>query len=167
MLTSLAGKTDLRRKRYISEAGFTLVEVMTVLVIIGLMSSVVILTLPKEKPAVESFAENLVRETNAAAQASLLSGRPSALGLSEDRFAILSFSQGEWKTVREQDWPPRIDVKYSNETREVDLPKDLTPFVIFEPIGLSTVFALRLNDGSHTVTLQSQGDGKVLLEYEL
>ena len=53
------------------EAGFTLVEVLSVLVVIGLMSSVVILSIPQPKSGLERQAERLSVELNALAQVHL------------------------------------------------------------------------------------------------
>lgn len=137
---------------------------MTVLLIIGLMSSAVILTLPKDKPDIERFAEALVSDLNGAAQASLLTGRPTALGLSEDTYAILMFEQGEWKTAKEQVWPDRIFTTFSRDNVEFDLPEDLTPLAIFEPIGQATAFTLSLEKDAYRFRLGSNGDGRVVLE---
>ena len=136
---------------------------MTVLLIIGLMSSAVILTLPEDKPEIESFAETLVGDLNSAAQESLLSGRPTGLGLSEDTYAILSFNDGEWQTVKELDWPERAYAKFSKDEVNIDLPEDLTPVAIFEPIGQATVFKLTVEKDNNAFQLESKGDGRVTL----
>lgn len=135
---------------------------MTVLVIIGLMSSAVILTFPHEKPALEQQSDALLREINIMAQTSLISGTPSALGLSENSFAFMHFKDGQWQSPQETTFPGNIKATFSGEASEIKLSDELQPLVLFEPNGLSTPFTLTLSDGNMKTVFESTGNGRVV-----
>lgn len=142
--------------------GFTLVELLTVLVIIGLMSSAVVMTLPREKSAVLIEAKTLHRSLNIAAQESLLSGHTHALAVSETGYEIREAFGDSWTVQRQSDWPDGTRVDFTRNEARLDLPKTFVPLVMFEPTGGATIFEMTLSDLDHTITLESRGDGKVM-----
>ena len=143
------------------DAGFTLVELLTVLVIIGLMASAVVMAIPRAKPAINTHTENALLGLNRAAQKSLVSGRPQAWGLSKDGYAIYDFVDGEWLKTASADWPDSLRIEFIRQNAEIKLGDEILPLVVFEPTGLSTPFELRLEDGSRQEILRSAGDGRV------
>ena len=144
-------------------AGFTLVEILTVMVIIGLMSSAVVMTLPRDKPAAVTAATALNNELNMAAQNSLLSGQMAALALSKNGYGIQMASGDEWTTIARRSWPDNVRVDFTRGGQSVDLPEDALPLVLFEPTGLGTVFTLTLSDTAVDVVLRGPGDGTVTM----
>ena len=154
---------SLRPIRHIKEAGFTLVEIMAVMVIIGLMTSAVVLTMPQNKPAVNIYADNLVRDLNGAAQSSLLTGKVAALGLSEKSYAIYAYEGEEWVPKRTGDWPEGVFVTFEKDKTKLKLTEDLVPLAIFEPTGQSTLFELTLRNHDKALRLSSKGDGRVVI----
>lgn len=158
----LAGNNNLSAAPRISQAGFTLVEMMTVLVIIGLMSSAVILTLPQNKPAIDTQSETLLRGVNVMAQSSLISGTPSALGLSENQYAFMEYIDGEWEAPVSIDFTNGVRAVLQKDGADIKLSDDIQPLIMFEANGLSTPFSLTLSDSENTATLRSVGDGRVM-----
>lgn len=136
---------------------------MTVLVIIGLMSSAVILTMPGNKPQLIVQSDALIAEVNALAQSSLITGRPKALGLSQDAYALMSFENGRWEVLTQTKFPSEVHLVLEREDVSVKLPATLLPLIVFEPTGLSTAFDLTLSDTERSMTLQSAGNGRVQL----
>lgn len=137
---------------------------MTVLAIIGLVSGAVVLTMPRSTPAIEIFTKQLVRETNVMAQSSLLSGVPTALGLSQDQYAMLRYEDGAWVTQRSGDIPEQLGITLEKEGTLVKLSEDIVPLAVFDPTGQATLFTLRLTDYERTFVLESQGDGRITVE---
>ena len=164
--TLLAGKNNLP-SAHKSDAGFTLVELMTVLVIIGLMTSAVVLSLPSRTSETKTYAENLVRDLNAAAQQSILTGKTSALGLSEDTFALMVFEDGEWHVAQEDFWPENIAIRFSRDETVLQLKEELLPLVLFSPTGETTPFELEIDGHDFDYRLLSEGDGRINLESQL
>ena len=146
------------------QAGFTLVELLTVLVIIGLMTSAVVMTLPREKPAIDVQAQTLTSSLNAASQSSLVTGRPFAFGMSKDQFAVFEFEDREWVQRQLMDRPDALSVDLRKNDIPIKLSEEIVPIVVFEPTGLSTPFSLTLTQGRRTEILSSTGDGRVILE---
>lgn len=128
------------------------------------MSSAVVLTLPGDKPAEETYAKQLIRGSNAMSQSSLLTGMPSALGLSEDGYALMVFENGTWVVKSEQALPEGVRLTFEREALPVKLSEDIMPAAIFEPSGQATVFSLVLSGPQRRYELISRGDGRVVLE---
>jgi len=164
--TSSAGTLSvLRKPRHItSENGFTLVELMMVLVIIGLMSSAVVMTFPKDPPASRAISEQLVTRLNQSAQNSLLSAAPSAFGISKSAYSFFSYDGTEWIAATSKDWPKELTLELRKEGSAVKLADDPVPLILFEPTGTSSVFTLTISDFDGRYVLSSKGDGRVTLE---
>ena len=134
---------------------------MTVLVIIALMSSAVVLTLPGNKTTTLTFAEAMTRELNAVSQNGMISGHPTAVGLSEDGYALLAFENGNWVEHRGSEWPEGVIVQFDRSEQRIELGEDIIPLVVFNPTGSSTVFRLGLRDFTDDINIESDGDGRV------
>jgi len=151
--------------RRTGEAGFSLVELMVVLVILALAGTVIISTLPPASPAPQREAEAMLDRLEAARQMALLSNRPTAVELSGSESRLLKRQSRVW-TVFEGDelggllpikaWPSKISVSVSNET---------LPFWIeFDPTGFNTEALLTLSDGTHTRQVRVLADGRAFIE---
>lgn len=150
--------------RRLAQAGFTLVEVLTVLVIVGLVSSVVVLTLPQKTPAIDVFAKQIQRDIYRMSQESLLTGKPSALGLSEGGYAVMVFENGIWQTVYDVPAPEAVDIGFEKEAANIKLSKNIVPLAVFEPTGQASLFALTLSGRETSYRIESPGDGTTALE---
>jgi len=136
---------------------------MLVLVIIGLMSSAVVMTLPKDPPASRALSDTLLKEFNRNAQDSLLSARSAAFGVSKSSYAFYDYDGAEWISKGAQSWPNALQVHLIKEGEAVTLTDKLVPLIIFEPTGNSTVFSLTLSDFDGRYVLLSNGDGRVTI----
>ncbi len=151
----------LRGKIARKDAGFTLIEMMMVLLIIGVMSTAVLLTIPDKKPKAQDFTETLVRNLNLAAQTSLLSGQPAAFGLTRDGYVIYAYKDEAWAQDDVQSWPDNVSIRFEKDNRRLELPRKALPVIIFEPTGQSDVFRLTLRHGDQNFDLHSAGDGRI------
>jgi len=121
---------------------------LTVLVIIGLMSSAVILTFPDKKSGVEVQAQNLLRTVNAVSEEALISGQSTAFGVSREAYAFYVFDQDEWQVRDEIKWDADARPEFTLSDTRFELPEKLAPLIVFEPIGLSEPFTLTVSDVS-------------------
>lgn len=149
---------------YRKNEGFTLVEMMAVLVIISLISAAVILAAPARIDDVQDQGEKLHREFVLAAERSVITGVPQAFGISEDGFLFYAFENGEWEVLSEDVWPDDVNVEFFKDEVEIELPKEPIPVVVFEPVGLSTYFDLYLEGDENMVVFSSDGNGRVSWE---
>ncbi len=127
------------------------------------MASAVVMTLPREKPAIYAQSEALVTVMNGAAQNSLITGRPHALAMSKTAFAIYDFQDGEWLEVKNLSRPEDVKAELKKNDLVIKLTDDLVPVAVFEPTGLATPFKLVLSDFEREEILVSSGDGKVTI----
>ncbi|MEP1229385.1 MAG: GspH/FimT family pseudopilin [Litorimonas sp.] len=151
----------LLKKSGRKDAGFTLIEMMMVLLIIGVMSTAVLLTIPDRKPAAQEFSEKLVRDLNLAAQNSLLSGQPAGFGLTRDGYVIYAYADEAWAQSDAKNWPDNVSIRFEKDNRRLELPREALPLIIFEPTGQSGIFRLTLRDGEQSFDLHSVGDGRI------
>jgi len=146
-----------------SEAGFTLTEILIVLVIIALMSSVVILTIPPPKSDLETQVEMMVGALNRMSQNSLITGRVSAAGFSSEGFGLYDYVNGEWEETFTDGWHDSYRLQFEREEAKLDLPKTTAPSILFHPTGLSTPFELAMSNGQTEYVLEASGNGRVVL----
>lgn len=163
MRMSLAGNSQLQPAPQ-SDAGFTLVELLAVLVIMALMASAVVMSLGPSDGSSHDYSETLVQEFNAASQQSILTGVSSAIGLSEDGYAVMHYTDGEWILLNEREWPDFTRVNFQKDERDIDLSEDLVPLILLSPTGENTAFELNLINQDQDIRLVSQGDGRIMLE---
>jgi general secretion pathway protein H len=147
-----------------AQTGFSLVEVMLVLVLIGLLSSAVILTFPGPKPVAEKETARLLANLNALSEQALVSNRVTAVGFSKTGYASYLFDEGAWQLQTRQNWPEGISSALEVEGVTMALPVKLSPLVLFEPTGQSTRFQLELASDQRRFVLASTGDGRVELQ---
>ncbi len=145
---------------------------LVVLVIIGLMSSAVILTFPEQKSAVERQAESFLKSINSVSESALMGGQSTAFGLTQTAYAFYSYSPQGWKKQVERPWEQNTKVEINLVQNRLNLPETLAPLIVFEPIGLSEPFTLILTDmsnsaskgeGKNAYIFISKGDGRVVM----
>lgn len=135
-----------------------------VLVIIGLMSSAVVMTLPKDPPASRAVSDTLLKQFNQAAQESILSGAPAAFGASKSQYSFYSYDGFEWRVSSQRDWHDALSIELRKDGEDVKLTDTAVPLIIFEPTGNSSIYTLTLSDFNGRFVLSSKGDGRVILE---
>jgi len=83
-----------------SESGFTLVEILMVVFIIGLASGIVIMSLPERASGLQQDAIILQRDIDALASRAVLTGVPHALAFQGRSYEGLSRQSGQWVALR-------------------------------------------------------------------
>jgi general secretion pathway protein H len=141
-----------------NEAGFTLIEILSVLVIIGLLTGLVVVTLPSTRSETEIQAQTLVRQLNALSQDGLISGEIRGFGLSKT-----GYDGEQFISAAAADWPNTVEPALKRNNVIIKLPEDLSPQILFEPTQISTPFVLDLSGPKARFELQSKGDGRVIL----
>lgn len=116
-----------------SQRGFTLVEIMIVVFIIGLTSSLVVLSLPGRSSVVQEESLRLERAIDDLADRAVLTGDLHALELSPRQYEALRWVQGDWIPINggERDLPDQIILSVSGEASDDDIWR-----LIFEPSGV-------------------------------
>lgn len=142
------------------EAGFTLIEVLCVLVMIGLLSGVVVMNMPSKKSPTRTEAENLVKAINGLIQDGLISGEIRALGVSETEYAFYQYDGTDFEILRQGAWQDDTKPSLSINNNRIPLPENLSAQIIFEPTGINTEFRLSLSGRDDSYDIMSKGEGR-------
>lgn len=140
--------------------GFTLVELMVVIFIIGLSASVVVLSIPDGSSALRVDGEKFAARVASARDNAILQSRPIALWASPSGYGFEEFRDGIWQASTDnalttQNWDQNISAQTSS---------DEPLRIIFDSTGLpSDGFNLTLNkeNFSQSVRLDAAGSIKV------
>lgn len=120
--------------------GFTLVELMVTITVIGLAASVVALSLPDPRPDALTAAERLAARLIHAREDAMLTNRPVAARLDAQGYAFVQMSGGEWSAVaegplRRQAWPEGVSPNLAGDAERL---------ILFDPSGLSAPATIEL-----------------------
>lgn len=96
------------------ERGFSLVELLVVIVIIGLLSSVVVVTMADPRGRIAGDADRFAGRVRAARDSAIVSGRPMALWVSQTGYGFERRQDGDWQAMSEG---PLAATDWSRETQ--------------------------------------------------
>ena len=94
--------------------GFSLIELLVVIVIIGLLSSVVVLTMADPRGRITGDADRFAGRVRAARDSAIVSGRPMALWVSQTGYGFERRQDGTWQAMSEG---PLAATDWSRETQ--------------------------------------------------
>ena len=140
----------MRRRR--NESGFTLVELMVVLVIIGLAAAAVMLSMPEPGGSVEAEAERFAARAKAARDEAIVNSRPVALLVDAGGYAFSRRRAGQWQTGERQVWAE------GTVARTVSAVEGRSRF---DSTGLAEPLRLDLARRGHQVAVDIGADGGV------
>jgi general secretion pathway protein H len=141
-----------------AEHGFTLIELLVVIVIIGLLSTVVVMTMSDPRGRITSDADRFSGRLRAARDAAIVSGRPVAVWVSGTGYGFEKRDNGAWASITDgplasKDWS-------ANTTARFDGVSQLR--TMFDSVGRSDQsLDFRLDRGEQSVRIRVDLDGKV------
>lgn len=129
------------------ETGFTLVELMVVIVIIGLMASVVVLAMPDPGGGVAAEAERFAARAKAARDLAIVEARPAMIAVDAGGYQVSRRVRGQWRPGERYDWQAGTAAA-GGATR-------------FDSTGLAQPATLVLSRGGREARVEIRGDGTV------
>lgn len=155
-------------------AGFTLVELLVVMLIVAMISGVVVLNMPPPAGNEKSEADVFAARLDAAAEMAVMTGSMIGLELDPGGYVYYRYNRGVWaamsdRTLSSGTFSPDLAVEFTltdpakkNETEETE-PLDEeapAPAVFFAPTGETTPLEadFKSRRGNVTVTLDAAGN---------
>ncbi|WP_182466819.1 GspH/FimT family pseudopilin [Sphingomonas gilva] len=143
-----------------SDSGFTLVELMVVVAIIGMAAGAVVMSMPSGDGAVRSAAEKLAARTTVARDLAIVDGRATILVVNSDGYTFAQRSGGvmrplEQRGLRQAALPEGMRAMLGNRSAGE---------VRFDPTGLADPATVMLTSGGTSATVRIAADGSVNVE---
>ena len=142
--------------RRVAQAGFTLIELMVVLVIIGLTAAAVVLAIPSPGGGVRGEALRLAARADAARERAMMDNRPVALVLKDGGYAFEWRKGGEWRPIGER---PFIEQSWSERTRAWIEGGESR--IVFDSTGFAEPARLRLVRGREEAQVEVTDGGRI------
>ena len=101
-----------------NERGFSLIELLVVITIIGLLSTIVVLTMADPRGRIGNDVDSFAGKLRAARDAAIISGRPTAVWVSQRAYGFERRENGQWQAVNEgplasKDWSGETNARFS------------------------------------------------------
>lgn len=149
--TSATGRAERARR-----AGFTLVEMMVTVAILGLAASAVVLAAPDPTPRLPVEAERLAARLVRAREEAILTNRPVAVDIGAEGYGF---------RVRSEDgWTPLTAAPFERVAWEEGTRVEPTGAVLFDPVGLAEPAQLSLSRDRARATVSVDLSGEVRLD---
>ena len=139
------------------ERGFTLVELMVVLVIMGLVASVVVLSFPDNNGQPDQDARVFAVKAAALRDNAILQSRPMSVQITSSGYSFLERRKGSWSVVEEK---PFQTTNWSDGV-EVVLDETGSLLISFESTGLPgdpSEVKLFAGDLERSISIAPMGD---------
>ncbi|WP_235973865.1 prepilin-type N-terminal cleavage/methylation domain-containing protein [Parasphingopyxis marina] len=144
------------------EAGFTLTELMVVLVIIGLLASTVVLTMPDPRGRLVDEGEAFAARARAAQEAAVAEMRDTALWVSPAGYGFERHDGERWAAMerppfQDRQWPEGTQVTVAQQDGE-------RTRAIFDATGLTDPLDLTLARDGQQIGVTIGADGTIRVQ---
>ncbi|WP_298743168.1 GspH/FimT family pseudopilin [uncultured Brevundimonas sp.] len=151
--TSATGRPDRRRR-----AGFTLVELLMTVAIIGLAAGAVVLSVPDPRPSVAEDAERFAARLSRAGEEAVLTNRPIAVEATAAGYGFSAFDGIAWSTLDEGPFGP------ARWNEGVSMSPAGPVRVVFDPTGVAEPATLTLSRDGRAARIDVDGAGEVTID---
>ncbi|MEQ9315404.1 MAG: prepilin-type N-terminal cleavage/methylation domain-containing protein [Henriciella sp.] len=151
------------RPAHLAQKGFTLVEVLLVVFIMGLVTTVAVMTLPERQDPYERALSEVQGTVDAIRDRSIMTGEVLGIAIREDRLEVVNWTGNEWQPVARQSFHLPANAKLEIVREKGDRRGEDAPSVIvFNPLGVTEPVRLDLRAGPLTFALRLTEDGRLV-----
>lgn len=150
MRTSATGRAE-------AERGFTLVELLIVLTVVGLLSAAVVIAVPDGGGSLRSEAERFAARAQAAQEKALIDARPVALRVTAAGYSFEERLEQKWRPLAAGSLGPE-----SWREGTVVLGADMR--LIFDPTGLAEPAELLLARDGERLAVRVAANGAISID---
>ncbi|HEV2748651.1 MAG TPA: prepilin-type N-terminal cleavage/methylation domain-containing protein [Allosphingosinicella sp.] len=136
--------------------GFTLVELLIVLAIIGLMSAVVVLAMPDPRGSLVAEAERFAARAKAVQDRAVIDARGMAIRVTRAGYGFDVRDHGDWRPL---DRKPFVDRAWGEGT-EAAIGESMMR-IAFDPTGIAEPAEVPLVRGEERLTVEIRHDGTI------
>lgn len=156
--TSATG-SETRRRR----AGFTLVELLIVAVILGLAATAVVVTLPDPRPSVAAEATRFAAVLSRAREEAVLTNRAFEVRVEPSGYAFRTRDWAAWRPVEARPFDPRTWEEATTVAVLTGAGETSRGAVVFDPTGVGepVTVVLRRDRASARVRVAPTGEVSV------
>jgi general secretion pathway protein H len=137
--------------------GFTLVELMVVLAILGLMSAAVVLAIPDPRGSLRSEAERFAARARAAGERAVMDARPVAIRITAVGYGFDRRGREGWRPIAQ---PPFGEYPWTEGTT-AGLGPDSVARIAFDSTGIADPAEISIQRGDERVVVQITQSGDV------
>ncbi len=137
------------------QSGFTLVELLVVLVIIGLAAAAVVLAIPDPEGSLQTEAERFAARAKAARDLAIVESRPALLRIDAEGYSVARRSDGAWQEAERYDWAEGTEVEASGADGAQSR---------FDSTGLAAPLQVTLRRRERQAAIAIGGDGSVRVQ---
>lgn len=155
---------EATRRRAVSDGtrkhdGFTLVELLMTMAILGLAATAVVIAAPDPRPSLGEEADTFAARLVKAREESLLTNRPVAMEATAEGYGVSTFDGRQWTALSEGPFQPG----QWQETTGVELADDGVR-IVFDPTGVAEPATVTLFRDAARIAVTVDAAGEVRID---
>ena len=143
------------------EAGFTLVEMIVAVAILGLLTGAVVMNLPDTGARLGDEADALAARLRRAQEEAILTNRPVEVAVDETGYRFRVQRRGEWSVLEDKTFAPRA---WGEDVRVHVRAADGRSAIRFDTTGAAGPAEIRLQQRERQVRVTVGGQGQVRID---